>query len=828
MFTMDCELQVQSNKILLVDDDPSSLLELSQVLEPLGEVHTVNTGQDALELTHELLPDVIILDIEMPGINGFEVCSQLRQNPVTRDIGIIFVTAHTELNNEVTSLNLGAIDFIHKPIQHKVCYLRVRNLLLIRQQAKKLAQAKYEVLQLVSQVPELISYWTDDWHNLFSNDNAGRWFGVTAPKLLHQPLSMILPAEVIESMLQCGPDATGSYHLTTAIALFDGAVRHYVLRWSQTNYNDYRGGYLLTISDITLQKEVERSLHQQREHLNVILRSVSEGVIATDQQGLVTFINPKAELMTGWREADAMGQAIEVIMQLRDPDSKTNSENPIRITLRQQRATSMPLNTQLVARDGRLSLIEQSSSPLRDPKGYIVGAVAVMHDVSESINLSLLRNQAASYDPLTDIPNRLFIREKLQLAAEAVRVSNITMALAVLDVDHFKSFNDAHGNKTGDAVLRSLARRLFEHYEPIHSVGRLGADEFMLILRGDINESNLEQQLEEFMKLLHQPLYVPGDDQFSLSVSVGVSVIHKNRSYDPDTIMQQADAALYRAKFEGGDRYKIFTQELERSLLQRRSTEELLRQSLVETDRVEVHYQPKIHFESGHVVGCEALVRLRDSLDRIISPSEFIPIAEETGLIIQLGKIVMEKACRACNSWLKQGINVPVSVNISAVQCLSDDIVDLIENVLYGSGLPAEQLELEVTETSFIRDFDKTQAKFKQLRALGVKLSIDDFGKGYSNLTYLRSMDVDKLKIDMSYVRGMLSNQHDYEIVKTIINLGHSMSLELVAEGVESTNHEEALRKLGCMQGQGFLYSRPLALEHFNQYLREKSPLHVS
>lgn len=828
MFTMDCDLQAQANKILIVDDDPSSVLELSKVLSSLGEIHTADSGQDALTLTQELLPDVIMLDIEMPGTDGFEVCHKLRQNPSTRDIGVVFVTAHTQQDNEITSLSLGAIDFIHKPLDHKVCYLRVRNLLLIRQQAKKLAQAKNEVLQLVSQVPEFISYWTDDWHNLFSNDREGQWFGVPAEKLLHYPLSEILPSEVIEKMLHSNADATGAYRLSTVITLFDEIERYYVLTWSQTNYHEYRGGYLLTISDISLQKEIERSLHQQQEHLNIILKSVCEGVIATDDQGIVTFINPKAELMTGWRQSEALGKAIERIMQLRDPESKVNTENPIRITLRQQRSTGMPLSTQLVARDGRLSIIDQTSSPLRDTNGYIVGAVAVIHDVGESINLSLLRNQAASYDPLTDIPNRLFIREKLQLATEAVRVSNLTMALAILDVDHFKSFNDAHGNQTGDAVLRALAQRLFEHYEPTHSVGRLGADEFMLIFRGDITESGLEQELEALMKQLHMPLQTPDKDQYSLSVSVGVSVMNQAESYDPDTIMQQADAALYRAKFEGGDRYKVFTKELEKSLLQRRSTEELLRQSLIETDRVLVYYQPKVDFESGNIVGCEALVRLRDSLDRIISPNEFIPIAEETGLIVQLGKIVTEKACHACQSWLKQGLNIPVSVNISAVQCLNNDMVDLIEDVLYSTGLPAEQLELEVTETSFIRDFEQTQTKFKQLRALGVKLSIDDFGKGYSNLTYLRTMDVDKLKIDMSYVRGMLSNQRDYEIVKTIINLGQSMSLQLVAEGVESSNHVEALLKLGCHQGQGYLYSRPLPLEQFNQYLKKSSLLNAN
>lgn len=823
MFTMDCELPAQASKILIVDDEPATLLELSKVLGSLGEIHTAATGENALELTYALMPDVILLDIEMPGINGFEVCEQLRRDPVTSQIGIIFVTAHTQQDNEIASLSLGAIDFIHKPIDHKVCHLRVRNLLMIRQQARRLAMARDEMLGLVSQVPNFISYWDKDWNNLYSNDEEGDWFGIPASEIHQQHVSLLLPATVISEINNVDCDEDGYYRLTTTIDSHLGRTRHFNFAWSLTHYDGYDHGYLLTISDITREKTIERDLKQQKDHLNVILRSVAEGVIATNEAGLITYINPKAELMTGWRESDAIGKAIEIVMQLRDPDTKVNTENPIRIALRQRRVTTMPLNTQLVARDGRLSQIEQSAAPLRDFNGQVNGAVAVLHDIGESINISLLRNQAATYDPLTNVPNRLFIREKLQLATEAVRVADITMALAVLDVDRFKSFNDAHGNKTGDQILKALARRLFEHYEPKHSVGRLGADEFMIILRGELDGKVLENQLQELMKLLHQPLQTLDKNEYSLSVSVGVSIINNKSSCDPDTIMQQADAALYRSKFEGGDRYKIFTEELEKSLLERRSTEELLRQSLVDTDRVLVYFQPKVNFETETIIGCEALVRLRDALDRIISPNEFIPIAEETGLIIQLGRIVLEKASHACHAWLKDGYDVPVSVNISAVQCLSDDMVTAVEEALYNSDLPASYLELEVTETSFIKDFDKTQAKFEKLQHLGVKLSIDDFGKGYSNLTYLRKMSVDKLKVDMSYVQGMLNNQRDYEIVKTIINLGHSMNLELVAEGVESTSHVEALVKLGCHQGQGYLYSRPVPLEQFKQLLKKKS-----
>jgi diguanylate cyclase (GGDEF)-like protein/PAS domain S-box-containing protein len=780
-------------------------------------VYTATTGEEALAEVEKIKPDLIILDIEMPGLDGFEVCQQIRNNPATRHIGIIFITAHTQLDNQLASLELGAVDFIAKPISHQVCQLRVRNLLQIQTQAKQLFTAKQEILHLVSQVPSFISYWDKDWNNLFSNDNDGEWFGFNQDDLLRQHFSLIFPKQVIEAMGQCLPDSNGRYELTASFDVGIDNEHHYIIRWTETDYQGYENGYLMTLTDISRQKQVEHNLQEQKDFFNIILGSVAEGVIATDDRGLVNFINPKAELITGWRQIEALNQPVEQVMQLRDPETKVNTENPIRVALRQQRITSMPLNTQLVARDGRLSQVEQTAAPIRNYQGQMTGAVAVIHDISHTVSLSLLRNQASSYDQLTNVANRLFIREKLQLSCDAVKVSDIHMAMAVIDVDHFKFFNDAHGNGTGDAVLRGMARRLFENYEPENSVGRLGADEFMVIFRDLSTKDALEKELHLLLDLLRTPITVEGE-KYSLSVSIGVSMIDK-RCSDPDTVMQQADAALYRAKFEGGDRYLIFSEELERTLMQRRSTEELLRNCLADKSMIEVHYQSKVDMASGRTIGAEALVRIKDYAGKLISPAEFIPIAEESGLIVQLGGVVMQSACEQCSQWEEQGYSIPVSVNISAVQCLNGDLVNLVKDCLYVSKLNPAMLELEVTETAFIRNFDETLSKFNELKQMGVKLSIDDFGKGYSNLTYLRRLDVDKLKLDMSYVKGMLSNQRDYEIVKTIINLGQSMSLDLIAEGVESTEHRDELIKLGCQYGQGYLYARPLSDDQFIEYL---------
>lgn len=821
MFTMECKLSESPPNILIVDDDASSVLELSETLKALGQIHTAFSGQQALELIDELRPDLVMLDIQMPDMDGFEVCEQLRKNPELRDIAVVFVTAHSHQENEISSFNLGGIDFISKPIDYVVCKLRIQNLLLIQKQKRHLENAKQDLMHLMNQVPNFISYWDKDWFNRFSNDDRGRWFGFNAQELLGQHISLILPKHVIDQMQQCLPNSQGSYHLSTSFHLSPDYARHFIINWSQLQYNAHADGYLMTMVDISHEKKVEQELFQQNEYLNIILGSVDEGVIATDTRGLVSFINPKAELITGWKTFEVLGHSIEEVVQLRDPETKINTEHPIRVCLRQQRITRMPLNTQLVSRDGRLSQIEQTAAPLRDVDGKMTGAVAVIHDISQSFSLSLLRSQASSYDQLTNVPNRIFIREKLQLACDAVKTSDMRMAMAVIDVDHFKSFNDAHGNGTGDAVLKSLARRLFENYEPGHSIGRLGADEFMVILRDFDDNDEIETTLHGLLDLLRTPFRVE-DTSYSLSVSIGVCVIDTYCN-EPDQVMQQADAALYRAKFEGGDVYRVFTKELEVSLLQRRSTEELLRRSLINTEKLEVYYQPKVDLSTNKVIGVEALARLRDDSGKIVSPVEFIPIAEETGLIVQLGKLVLERACQDCYNWNQNGYQIPVSVNISAVQCLHDELVNTIETTLLASKLESSSLELEVTETAFIRDFEETLEKFHHLKQMGISISIDDFGKGYSNLTYLRRLDVDKLKLDMSYVRGMLENPRDYEIVKTIINLAQSMNLNIIAEGIETEFHRDALIKLGCQYGQGYYYAKPLPHESFIDYLSRSS-----
>nr|WP_315903091.1 GGDEF domain-containing phosphodiesterase [Shewanella sp. KJ10-1] len=311
-------------------------------------------------------------------------------------------------------------------------------------------------------------------------------------------------------------------------------------------------------------------------------------------------------------------------------------------------------------------------------------------------------------------------------------------------------------------------------------------------------------------------MYFSGQ-KFSVSISVGISVF-PNDAKDAEELMRHADVAMYRAKQEGRNRFSFFSHDLESSIRERHQLETCLRNA-ISHDELFVHYQPKINLATNEIVGAEALVRLVDSEGVFISPNEFIPLAEESGLIIRLGNQVLYKACAEAKSWLDKGCNIPISVNVAVAQFADPHFANIIEKALHDYQLPAELLELEITETALMIDAAEMQTRLYQLKSLGIKIAIDDFGTGYSSLAYLKKFNVDVMKIDMSFIKDMLNNKHDYEIVKTIISLGQSMGLSLIAEGVETEEQRQALLELDCLMGQGYLFSRPLSANDFNAFI---------
>jgi diguanylate cyclase (GGDEF)-like protein/PAS domain S-box-containing protein len=698
------ELTINStSKILIIDDQPANIALLSEMLQDMAQIYFVNDSTEAFSKAQELLPDVILLDIEMPEMDGFEVCKLLKQDPLTCNISVIFISAHTEAEFEFSSLAFGAVDFIGRPFNRAICRLRVQNHLLMQQQAKALLQSKQHI-------------------------------------------------------------------------------------------------------------------HAEKQRLQVTLNSIGDAVIATDIDAKITFMNPIAEHMTGWYQSNAIGKCITEVMLLRDAESKQPATNPIILALKEQRSVAMGLDCELVHRNTLESIaVEDSAAPIFDEKGNILGAIIVFHDVGEAKALATKMSFLANHDQLTGLPNRILLHDRLNQACRLATVIERQVGLIVIDIDQFKYLNDSFGHQLGDELLQLLVKRLQSILEPDHTLARTGGDEFVLIYP-DILQieqiSNLAQNICRVVK----PSFSIRDKKYTMSLSLGISLYPTDAS-SADELLRHADLALLKAKQEGRNHFCFFSDEMGQRMLQRHQREQALRQA-IEHDRLEVHFQPKVSMADGRIIGAEALVRIRHENGSLIPPSEFIPLAEETGLIISLGKQVLIKSCQQSARWQQAGISLPVSVNIAAAQFTDPSLVGLIEDLLQEYKLASTLLELEVTETALINNPRQTAVILAQFRHLGITIAIDDFGTGYSSLAYLKQFNVDVLKIDMSFVKDMLSDKKVLAIVKTIILLGQSMQIGLVAEGVETAEHQAQLLALGCPYGQGYYYSKPLPADNFIDYLK--------
>ncbi|WP_299270612.1 EAL domain-containing protein [uncultured Psychrosphaera sp.] len=809
-------LNPQPQKVLIIDDVIQNILFLQSSLSDLASIHFATNGPEGLALCDVLKPDLILLDISMPGMDGWEVCTRLKDNPLTSDIPVIFITGNDKPEAEQLALEKGAIDFINKPFDPKICRLRVINQLKLRNQSRVLQQAKQEMTQLVESVPVLITYWDENWNNIFSNDLSGKWFQAFNGTSQNKHITQSLPREVYQRLLSHSEiKHKNSIEFTVSVQT-NKQEQHFRVFQSATFNEDILVGSLVTFVDITDAKKAKQALHSEKERLRVTLQSIGDAVIATDTQGYITFINPIAERMTGWRFKDTPPEKIEDVMLLRDADTKKPLLNPLYLALSEQRTVAMALNSELLSHSHQVYAVEDSAAPIRDEKGEIIGAIMVFHDVSEAMALAMKMSHLANYDQLTDLPNRILLQDRLTVAIQTAARQNHKVATLLLDIDNFKYLNDSIGHLLGDQLICKMARRIQQLLPPAFTLARLGGDEFVILMNEIPSIEAALSLASDLVTAMHQP-FMLDDKPYNVSASVGVSV-YPDDAKDAEELIRHADVAMYSAKQEGRNRFCFFSGDLEESLLQRHALELKLRHA-IENDELIVVYQPKFNLKTKNIVGAEALVRMVDENNQLISPVEFIPIAEDSGLIVPLGNQVLLKACTQSAKWLKEGMPISVSVNVAAAQFADPDLEAIIIEVLNQTQLPPHYLELEITETALMGDINETQTKLSVLKGLGINISIDDFGTGYSSLSYLKKFNVDIMKIDMSFVIDMLNNTHDYEIVKTIILLGQSLSLTLIAEGVETEEQAQALMELGCGIGQGYLYSKPLRKKEFMTFL---------
>ncbi|MCU1590342.1 MAG: diguanylate cyclase/phosphodiesterase with sensor(s) [Frankiales bacterium] len=546
------------------------------------------------------------------------------------------------------------------------------------------------------------------------------------------------------------------------------------------------------------------------EQMQAVTRSLGEGVLALDESGLVTFANPAAESLLGWRRGELIGHQIAESV---DPEGRDATASlPQWVHLPRLRAgETLRIDEHVVTRrDGSPLDVALTASPVvRD--GEVVGAVVVIRDVRDRKSLERRLVHQAFHDPLTGRPNRALFLDRLEHARARSMRDGGTQAVLFLDVDRFKVINDSLGHRTGDQVLQTVASRLVGVLRPSDTVARFGGDEFTVLLEQVSDAGEAAQTAERILRALQLPMEA-GDRDVVITASIGIAIAEPGNA--PGDLLAAADIAMYQAKSRGKNRYVVAAADADERALARLDLEMELRRAIDE-DELEVHYQPVVEAKTGKLYGLEALVRWRHPTLGLLGPGHFMDVAEDTGLVVPLGHWVLEQACIAAVEWQRRHPLSPVvmAVNLSARQFQQPDLCERVAEVLRSTGLDPSLLALEITETVVMEDTTTTLATLRKLKQLKVRLSIDDFGTGYSSLSYLKRFPVDAVKIDKSFVDGLASGPVDREIVQAVIRLATAVGMQTIAEGVETTAQCEQLRLLGCTMLQGFLLSRPGSLE---------------
>ena len=562
---------------------------------------------------------------------------------------------------------------------------------------------------------------------------------------------------------------------------------------------------------------VDKLVYKEKVRAEIALNSISDAVICTDINGNIDYLNHAAEKMTGWSRSEANGQAIEKVFNIISATTRQPACNPVDAVLLSNKPSGIAADTMLVRRDGVEISIEDSTSPIHNWDGELTGVVIVFHDVSFSKAMATKMAHLAQHDFLTNLPNRVLLNDRIAQAITLANRHHTQFALLFLDLDNFKHINDSLGHATGDKLLQSVTQRLKDCVRESDTVSRQGGDEFVILLAENKNSNDAAVSAQKILDELKAAHHV-GKHQLHISTSIGISVYPAD-GLDAETLLKNADTAMYFAKDKGRNNYQFFIPDMNTRAVERLIIQSNLGQA-IEKQQLVLHYQPKVNIHTKEITGVEALLRWQHDEWGEVFPDIFVPVAEDSGLIIPIGRWVLRHACMQAKSWQNKGLApITMAVNISAQEFLQKDFVESVRAALIETRLQPQFLELEITESVLMKDTEATRKTLHQLKQLGVILAVDDFGTGYSSLSYLQRLPIDVLKIDQSFVQNIESAEDDGIIVSAIISMANSLNLRVIAEGIENANQLAFLKAHHCQEGQGYFFGHPLKAEQFSAHL---------
>ncbi len=606
------------------------------------------------------------------------------------------------------------------------------------------------------------------------------------------------------------------------------AADDYLIGWQEEKYKALTVILLFMLTSLMVSYLIQRAWHSQstavraleqayrtleaEKQLNqIIIRSSPFAIYTRDRRGLVTAWNPAAEKLFGWRADQTLGKSL-----LSVPAGKERETMELRDRVLAGESI-IDFEVQRQKQDGTLFDLSTTLAPLRDASGEVTGYLAIAADITARKSAEKQIEFLAYRDVLTGLPNRLLLQDRFSQATAHADRSRSKVALLFLDLDNFKTINDSLGHAVGDALLREIASRLGLCVRETDTISRQGGDEFLIVLSDLAGNEAIPPVLLKIREHLQTPFVCDGHE-LTTSASIGVA-LYPDDGRDFETLLKKADTAMYRAKDAGRNHYRFFDELMNVEAVEHLRIKSGLRRALAQGE-FELHYQPQFELASDRVIGVEALIRWRHPEEGLISPARFIPVAEDSGLIVPIGEWVIQEACRQAVVWRAAGLPpLVMAVNLSAVQFRRGDMPQTIAQALQSTGFDPHLLELELTESILIRDTETVLGSVRQLKQLGVKLSIDDFGTGYSSLSYLKRFDVDKLKIDQSFIRDLATDPDDAAIVRAIIQMGVSLNLRTLAEGVEDAATLVLLREFACDEAQGYHFARPMEAQAFAGFM---------
>lgn len=564
----------------------------------------------------------------------------------------------------------------------------------------------------------------------------------------------------------------------------------------------------IALRDVTERKKNEESLRLAA----TVFENTDEGILITDKDGIIVAANPAFTEITGYTEQEAIGQSPRLLQSgYHDTAFYQRLWKSLLVHDRWQ--------GEIWNQHKNLRIFPEwlTISAVKNAQNVTTHYVAVFSDISVIKEAQEALTFQANHDPLTNLPNRKLLRQRIELAIQRAERQRRQIAVLFIDLDRFKNVNDTMGHSVGDALLIEAARRMSALLRPSDTLARWGGDEFVLLVEEDVSVANVSGLADKLLDVFRQSLMVEVHE-IDITTSIGVSLYPDNAG-DVDSLLSQADMAVYQAKDEGRNGLQFYEARFGVDVEERMKLEVALRR-VVKRGELLLHYQPQIDLDSGRLIGVEALLRWQHPELGIVPPARFIPIAEDVGAIHEIGDWVLEEACRQFSAWRNAGVEVPrIAVNLSAQQIERITLLATMERLLGQYGLKPTELELEVTESSLMRKVESVGRVLDGLRALGLQLSVDDFGTGYSSLSYLKRLPVQRLKIDRSFVQDIGLDANDESLVRAITALGHSLSLELVAEGVEREEQLAFLRKVGCEYAQGYFFARPMTADGVAEFV---------